>query len=146
MFASCWNFPNCIGTLDGKHVIKQPKNNRSYFFYYKIKFSLILMILVDASYNLYKFIFVRDCCRWSILIDGKQYEVLSILEFISWKKNFQLSLKQSNNNCWKRIWDFSKQIWNIPLSNTSCNRECWRKLEIGNEWKWRTDCYGFSRE
>ena len=61
------------------------------------------MILVDASYNLYKFIFVRDCCRWSILIDGKQYEVLSILEFISWKKNFQLSLKQSNNNCRKRI-------------------------------------------
>ena len=138
MFASCWNFPNCIGTLDGKHVIKQPKNNRSYFFYYKIKFSLILMILVDASYNLYKFIFVRDCCRWSILIDGKQYEVLSILEFISWKKNFQLSLKQSNNNCRKRIWDFSKQIWNIPLSLIHLATENvegnWRSEMNENNW------------
>lgn len=36
-FHSKWNFPNCLGTVDGKHIrIKCPKKGRSLFFNYKV--------------------------------------------------------------------------------------------------------------
>ncbi|KAK7901479.1 hypothetical protein WMY93_018248 [Mugilogobius chulae] len=42
-----WNFPSCIGALNGKHVdIQAPANSGSLFFDYK----LVLMGLVDADY------------------------------------------------------------------------------------------------
>ncbi|XP_062607230.1 uncharacterized protein LOC134269020 [Saccostrea cucullata] len=55
-FDEQWDFPNCIGAIDGKHVlIKCPTGSGSTYFNYKNQFSIILLALVDADY---KFLYV----------------------------------------------------------------------------------------
>ncbi len=51
-FETRWNFPHCLGAIDGKHIaIKAPPNSGSVFFNYKKFFSLVMMGIVDAKYR-----------------------------------------------------------------------------------------------
>lgn len=47
-----WNYPNCCGAIDGKHIrIKCPSNSGSLFFNYKTFYSVVLLAIVDAQYK-----------------------------------------------------------------------------------------------
>ncbi len=49
-FADKWQYPNCIGAINGKHIaIRAPPNSGSTFHNYRMFYSIMLMAVVDAS-------------------------------------------------------------------------------------------------
>nr|CAH7732077.1 unnamed protein product [Callosobruchus chinensis] len=63
-----WNYPNCIGALDEKHIlILRPENTVGEFHNYKGTHSIVLMAIVDAKYN---FVYVNIGCQGRISDGG----------------------------------------------------------------------------
>ncbi|RVE47831.1 hypothetical protein evm_007586 [Chilo suppressalis] len=51
-FEERWNFPHCLGAIDGKHIdIIPPADSGSYYYNYKGRHSMVLMAIVDARYR-----------------------------------------------------------------------------------------------
>ena len=51
-FESRWQYPNCLGAIDGKHInIRPPTGSGSYYYNYKHTHSVVLMAVAGPNYE-----------------------------------------------------------------------------------------------
>ena len=79
-FEEKWQFPHCIGAVDGKHIsILPPPKTGSQYFNYKHFFSIVLLALVDANYR-FLYVDIGSCGRVS---DGGVYNNSSLAKALT---------------------------------------------------------------
>ena len=95
-----WQFPNCIGAIDGKHIpIKCSKGNGSTFFDYEGFHSIVLLGLIDSDY---KFIFIGVGCQGRISDGGVSRNTRLYNRLVSDELNLPdpMELPESQNPAW----------------------------------------------
>lgn len=51
-FGNTWNFDNCIGAVDGRHItLQKPEHSGSYYYNYEGTYSIVLMGIANAIYS-----------------------------------------------------------------------------------------------
>ncbi|XP_073457467.1 alcohol dehydrogenase 1-like isoform X1 [Aquarana catesbeiana] len=91
-FAQQWDFPNCGGAIDEKHVhIIPPPNSGSYYFNYKGFNSIVMLAVVSANYD---FLYV-DVGKNGQMSDGG---VIAQMEFYRRLQNGSLDLPAPEDN------------------------------------------------
>lgn len=84
-YEKMWNFPNCLGSLDGKHIrIRCPKQSGSMYFNYKLFYSIVLQAVADAHC---RFLFI-DVGAYGKQSDGGVFAASSLSKFVSDERNF----------------------------------------------------------
>ena len=69
-FNNKWNFPPCLGAIDGKHIVIQaPPRSGTTFFNCKKSFSIVLLAVSNANYE-FTLVDIGEACRQS---DGGIY-------------------------------------------------------------------------
>lgn len=82
-YMKIWNFPNCLGALDSKHVkIICPKHSGSMYYNYKKFFSIVLQAVCDASY---RFIMI-EVGSYGRQSDGGTYQNSAMFRLLSSKR------------------------------------------------------------
>lgn len=98
-FKKVWQFENCLGAMDGKHIaIIKPKKSGSYYFNYKGFYSVVLFAIVNANYE---FIYVH-CGSNGRVSDGGVLQNTDFGELLEEKKlniPFPTSFVNSRNIC-----------------------------------------------
>lgn len=90
-YETTWNFPHCLGAIDGKHVqLQAPIGSGSDYINYKSTFSIVLMAIVDADYN---FLYANIGCQGRISDAG----VLRNTPFFKKLVRNELELPPANN-------------------------------------------------
>lgn len=95
-FQRKWNFPHCLGAIDGRHVhIEKPAKSGSLYYNYKGYHSIVLQAVVDANY---KYIFI-DVGGFGCQHDAATFKASQLYRAIVQKKlDFPISSRVENSN------------------------------------------------